>query len=121
MGWKWLDWGMELVPAEVAELAISAVDACKLDLGAVSVSHVDGAPRVLSVTSAPALSEEQMVLYVNEIQDFANAGGKTKNPKTKKEAKKEKQASQELVARLYRKVKGLSAEKAEEVLNALEE
>ena len=121
MGWKWLDWGMDLVPAEVAALAIEAVDAAKLDMGAVSVSHVDGVPRVLSITTAPALSEEQMALYVGEIQSFIQNDGKTKDLATKKEAKKKRLAGPELVARLYRKVKGLSAEKAEKVLQSLED
>jgi len=121
MGWRWLDWGMDLIPAEVAALAIEAVDAAKLDMGAVSISHVDGVPRVLSITTAPGLSEEQMGLYVAEILSFVNNDGKTKDLATKKEAKKRRLASPELVARLYRKVKGLSAEKAEEVLQSLEE
>lgn len=121
MGWKWLDWGMDLVPPEVAEVAIEAMDAVKLDMGAVSVSHVDGVARVLSITTAPALSEEQMELYATEIQSFAAAGGKTRDPSSTKAAKKEKPVSPELVAKLYRKMKGLSAEKAEEVLQSLEE
>lgn len=121
MGWRWLDWDMDLVPAEVAALAIEAVDAAKLDMGAVSVSHVDGVARVLSITTAPALSEEQMALYVGEIQSFIQNDGKTKDLAAKREAKKKRLAGPELVARLYRRVKGLSAEKAEEVLQALED
>ncbi len=121
MGWKWLDWGMELIPPEVAEVAIEAMDAVKLDMGAVSVSHVEGVSRVLSITTAPALSEGRMELYATEIQAFAAAGGKTRDPNSTKAAKKEKPVSPELVAKLYRKMKGLSAEKAEEVLQSLEE
>jgi len=121
MGWKWVDWGMDLVPAEVAALAIEGLDAAKLDMGAVSVSYVDGVPRILSMTTAPQLDADQMAMYVAEIQEFAKIGGKTKDLKAKKEAKKEKTASPELVARLYRKLKGASAEKAEEVLKSLED
>ena len=120
MGWRWLDWGMELIPAEVAALAIDAVDAAKLDMGAVSISHTDGVARVLSITTAPGLSEEQMGLYVAEILGFVNDDGKTKDLATKKAAKRRRLASPELVARLYRKVKGLSGDKAEEVLRSLE-
>ena len=121
MGWKWLDWGMDLVPGEVAGLAIDALDALKLDIGAVSVSHVDGVPRVLSVTSAPALNQEQMGLYVAEINAFIQDDGKTKDQSAKKAARKKRLASPELVARLYRKMKSLSAEKVEKVLESLEE
>ncbi len=121
MGWRWLDWGMDLVPAEVASLAIEAVDTAKLDMGAVSISHTDGVARVLSITTAPGLSEEQMGLYVAEILNFVNHDGKTKDLATKKAAKKRSLASPELVARLYQRVKGLSADKAEEVLQSLEE
>ena len=121
MGWRWLDWGVDLVPAEVSALAIDAIDAMKLDMGAVTISHVEGVPRALSITTAPALSEEQMALYVSEINAFCENDGKTKDQAAKKEAKKRRLASPELVARLYRKVKGLSADKAEEVLKSLEE
>lgn len=121
MGWKWRPWNMELIPPEIASLAIDAVDAARLDMGAVSISHVEGVPRVLSITTAPALDEEQMALYVSEIRSFSENNGRTKDLAAKKEAKKKRLASPELVARLYRKVKGLSADKAEEVLKSLEE
>jgi len=121
MGWKYMDWGMDLVPAEVAELAIEAMDAAKLDMGAVSISYVDGVPRVLSITTSPALTEDQMSMYAAEIQAFGDTGGQSKDFKAAKEAKKEKVASPELAAKLYRKIKGLSAEKAEEFLQSLEE
>ena len=121
MGWEWTDWGMDLVPAEVAGLAIEAMDAANLDMGAVTVSHVDGVARVLSITTSPSINEDQMALYVAEIIRFATDNGKTKDLATKKEAKKKRLASPELVGRLYRKMKGLSASKAEEVLESLEE
>lgn len=121
MGWKFMDWNMDLVPPEVAGLAIEALDAVHLDLGAVSISYANKVPRLLSITTAPNLSPEQMATYVVEVKAFIEKGGKTKAAAAKKVAKKENKASPELVARLYRKVKDLSAEKAEAVLKSLEE
>jgi hypothetical protein len=121
MGWSWQDWGMDLVPAEVAGLAIEALDAVRLDMGAVTISHVENTPRVLSITTAPALDEEQMSLYVSEVSAFVESNGKTKSVEEKKAARKRRLASPELVARLYRRVRDLSADKAEEVLRSLED
>jgi hypothetical protein len=122
MGWKFMDWNMELVPQAVAALAIEALDGVHLDLGAVSISYTNKTPRVLSITTAPTLSPEHMASYAVQIKTFIEKGGKTKVAEKKGAAKKkEGGASPELVARLYRKVKDLSAEKAEAILKSLEE
>jgi hypothetical protein len=106
----------------VAKLAIEALDAVHLDLGAVSISYASGVARVLSITTAPTLDKDQMASYVAHIKAFIDRGGKTKVAEKKVAAKKqESKASPELVARLYRRVKDLSAEKAEAILKSLEE
>jgi hypothetical protein len=122
MGWKFVDCPPDYPPAEVAKLAVEAIDAVHLDLGAVSISHASGVARVLSITTAPTLNQDQMASYVAHIKAFIDRGGKTKVAERKVAVKKqESKASPELVARLYRRVKDLSAEKAEAILKSLEE
>lgn len=123
MGWGWVDWGAHTIPEEVSEMAIKALDSASLDMGAIGVSHVDGVPRILSITTAPTLSEGQMELYAEEIKAFDAGDGKTKdlNPDKKVKKDKKKHASPELVARLYHRLRDLSEDRAEEVLRSLEE
>lgn len=121
MGWKLIDWELDLVPPAVMGIAVEALDAIHLDMGAVSVSNVDGTPRVLSATTAPALTPEQMAQYVVEVESFTNTEGKARAKKPELTPRRERRASPELVAKLYRKLKGLSAEKVEEVLGSMEE
>lgn len=121
-GWKLENWDLTNTPPSVMDIAIEALEALYLDMGAVSVSYADKIPRVLSVTTAPALDAEQMAQYVVEIESFTNTGKKAKlGRKPELVSRKERKASPELVARLYRKLKSLSAEKAEEVLGSLGE
>ncbi len=121
MGWKLMDWNLDLVPPGVLGIAVAALDAIHLDMGAVNVSHADGIPRVLSATTAPSLTAEQMAQYVVEIESFTNTEGTARTKKPELTPRKERRASPELVAKLYRKLKGLSAEKVEEVLGSIEE
>lgn len=118
-GWALESIPLGEVPDQVLAQAINAVDAVGLDMGAVSVVCGDDIARVTGVISAPGLSEEQMALYVSSIREFAKAG----KPKKAAVAKKEEDegAPQELIARLKRKLSGLSRKKATEVLKTLEE
>lgn len=119
-GWSLSPAPLEKVGDEMIMHAIWAVDAVGLDLGAVSLVWDDDVPRVTGVISAPGLSEEQTVLYASSIQEFAEA----EEPRAKKAAAKagaEEKAPKELVARLRRKLSGVSRERAKEILKTLEE
>jgi len=96
------------------------VDAVGLDMGAVSVICGDDIARVTGVISAPGLSEERMSLYVSAIREFAKAG-KPKKAAAARKTEEPQGAPQELIARLKRKLSGLSRKKAQEVLKTLEE
>ena len=83
-GWTYNDVGVDQVPASAISLAMSSMEAARLDLGAVSVV-VDGKiARVTNIQTGPALSNDQLELYVAAIQDFA---GKDAKDKASKKAK----------------------------------
>jgi len=120
LGWEFTRCAPEYLPPDsaVMDLAIGALDALDLDMGAVTISYVDGAGRVLSVTTAPALSHPDMAVYVEAIKEFAGSEETAeKKPGATKRAPK---ASSEVVARIHRKVRELSVEKAQKVLESLE-
>ena len=121
MGWEYHDVPLEGVPAQVTSLAVDAVEAAELDMGGVSISlDEDGGARVLSITTAPGLSEEQVQRYAEEIKTFASSQAPEK--KGKKEGKVEgKTAPPELRARLYQKMKNATAQGAKKALKSLEE
>ncbi len=119
MGWAYLNWELDLISPEVAELAIDAIDVLNLDMGAVSVSYVEDVPRVLSVTTTPALDRDQMAAYVAEIREFAGGKDEPRTPSRKKVDAEEQPAAPEMVAEIYHRIRGLSAEKAREVLASL--
>jgi hypothetical protein len=74
---------------------------------------------VLSIHTAPGLTEEQTNLYVAEIEDFVASDGKAKSREEKRTVAKRRKTSPELVARIYRKIKDLSPSKAEKLLESL--
>ncbi len=119
MGWEFLDWELELVPPEVTALAVEALDVLQLDMGAVSVSYVEGVPRVLSVTTAPKLANDHMAQYVKEIRAFAQ-GREGARPVRKAGGQKDTQASHELISKVYRKMRGLPSDRVEKILASLE-
>jgi hypothetical protein len=123
LGWRFVPWGLTTVPPSITALAAEALDALDLDMGAVSISYADEVARVLSVTTAPALSPdipEEMGAYVEEIRSFSGASEVLgKRPAAAK--KKDPKASSEVVARIHRRVRELSAEKALKVLEFVEE
>lgn len=125
-GWKYYDLAMDAVPDEAVSLAMSAMEAARLDLGAVSIV-VDGkTARVTNIQTAPALTADQLGLYVSAIRDFAGTdvkatpGRKAKSGKTA--AREEENAGVELIQRLIRKLgDGVSRKDAEEALKKLGE
>jgi hypothetical protein len=123
MGWEWVDRKLAVVPKQMVALAIEALDIAGLDMGAISISHCRDTDTmlVLSIHTAPGLTEEQTNLYVAEIEDFVTSDGKTKSKEEKRAATKRKNLAPELVARLYKRVKDLSPEKAEKLLKSLGE
>lgn len=124
-GWELQGTPLDQVPKTVISEAIEAIEALGLDMGAVSVTQDEKYARVTNVTSAPGLSEEQMNLYVSAIREFAKAkkAKPAKKEPVAREAKAEEEdaAPRELVARLKKKMSGLTKAKAAEVLKALED
>ena len=116
-GWTLEDVNLNEVPAPVVELAIEAIEAAGLDMGAVSVTFDEDVARATNVTTAPAISGDSLNAYVGAIQEFMKDGAKTKK---KTAAKKKEGASPELIARLTRKLRGADASKVEEMLEALD-
>lgn len=117
-GWSLEDCPLSTVPKFVIEEAIKAVDAANLDLGVVSLTIDEKVARVTNVTTAPALTEKHLPIYVAAIKDFAMAKkAKAKAPAAKAEVDT---APQELIARLTNKIRGLSRKKAEAVLSVLD-
>jgi hypothetical protein len=121
MGWKYHDVPMEEVPPQVASLAVDALEAADLDLGAVSVSlDGDGVARALAITTAPNLSKEQIQRYVDEMSAFTSSQAPRKRERKKNTAGAE-EAPPELRARLYQRMKNVTTEKAKKALKSLEE
>jgi hypothetical protein len=120
-GWKYQDLPVMEVPEQVLAVALDGLDAAGLDLGAVSVIFSEGVGRVTNITTAPALSEEQMAVYVAAIQNFAGAKQDSKTGKPTPTARKRAEsAGTELMARLRQKLSGgVSQKAAEEALKAL--
>jgi len=122
-GWKYQDVDVTRVPDAVLSAAITGLDALGLDLGAVSVIFEEKVGRVTNVTTAPALSEEQLTAYTVALRRFAgteqDARVANKGPTA---ARKKESAASELVARLRRKISsGVSQVEAEAALKALGE
>ncbi len=118
-GWSLTDIPLGEVPDQVLVQAINAIDGSGLDMGAVSVVWDDDIARATGITSAPNLSEERLGLYVSSIQEFAKAEKPKKN--VAKVETDEETAPRELIARLKRKIPGLSRRKAKEALKILGE
>ncbi len=125
-GWRYTDIGVEKVSAEVISLAMAAMEAARLDLGAVSIV-VDGkTARVTNIQTAPALTSDQLALYVAAVRDFAGTDAKaapSRKAKSGKTApKEEEKAGVELINRIMRKLGGGVGKKdAEEALKKLGE
>lgn len=127
-GWEMTDVALEEVPADVISSAISALDAVGLDMGAVGVIFEEDQAIVTNVIAAPGLDDAKLKLYTDAIQEFVGDDGASAKkgeaaPKKAVSASKgEDQASQEIIARLTRKVRTgrISQKKAEELLAALE-
>ncbi len=120
-GWELQDTDPKSLPDEVVSLAVNALDACKLDLGAVSVSFGGGRARVTNITTGPSLSEEHLSLYASAIEDFAgkeitagsSEGKKVRSPKGVK------LASSEAIAEVARNLVGLTDAKAKAILKSI--
>ncbi|KKM02427.1 hypothetical protein LCGC14_1784520 [marine sediment metagenome] len=125
-GWTYSDWPVDRVPDEAISVAMAAMEAARLDLGAVSVV-VDGKTvRVTNIQTAPALTNDQLGLYVSAIRDFAGADVTAKLSKKAKSEKtasrEEEKAGVELISRIMRKLSdGISRKNAEETLKTLGE
>lgn len=124
-GWELTPTDVAQIPAAVVATAINALDIAGLDMGAVSVVLEDEQAIVTNIISAPGLSDEQMALYVEAIKEFAGAqagAAEKKEKKAKPAAGTGEVASQEIIARITRKVRTgkISQKKAEELLAALE-
>jgi hypothetical protein len=120
LGWQHHLENLSTVPKAILNLAVEALDALQLDMGAVSISWANKDARVLSATTAPALTDEEMKYYVAEVKTFSGAST-IPEKKMPEAAKKGNKASPELIAKIQRKIKATSVEKAEEVLKSLEE
>lgn len=107
----------------VKALAIRAVEAAGLDMGAVSVV-VDGSTfRVTNITASPSLDESQQARYAKAILSFA--GEKVKEAAATGTVKREaggetSTAKAELIAKIKRRVGNLSQAKAEAIAILLE-
>ncbi|KKN37508.1 hypothetical protein LCGC14_0762800 [marine sediment metagenome] len=125
-GWTYSNCPVDGVPDEAISVAMAAMEAARLDLGAVSVV-VDGkTARVTNIQTAPALTNDQLGLYVAAIRDFAGSDVTAKPSKKAKSEKtasrKEESAGVELISRLMRKLgDGVSKKDAEEALKTLGE
>ena len=123
-GWTYSDIGVDRVPADVVSLAMAAMEAARLDLGAVSIV-VDGKnARVTNIQTAPALSDVQLELYVGAVRDFAGQDAEATPSKRAKSGKtaprKEESAGVELLQRLIRRLSDpVDKTAAEEALKAL--
>jgi hypothetical protein len=124
-GWTMKETDMESVPVDVLGAAIFAVEAAGLDMGAVSVIFEEGSAVITNVISAPGLSETQLPLYVEAIQDFAGAEAvpeKAKKAESPATASEGTDASNEIRARLTRKIRmgKITEKQAKAALAALE-
>ncbi len=125
-GWTYSNCPVDGVPDEAISVAMSAMEAARLDLGAVSVI-VDGkTARVTNIQTAPALTDDQLGLYVAAIRDFAGSDVTAKPNKKAKSGKTaprgEEKAGVELISRLMRRLgDGISRKDAEEALKTLGE
>jgi hypothetical protein len=125
-GWVYADSPLDQVPDIAISLAISAMEAARLDLGAVSIV-VDGkTARVTNIQTAPSLTDDQLGLYVAAVRDFAGtdieAAPSRKAKSGKTAAREEESAGVELINRLMRKLSdGISKKAAEEALKTLGE
>ena len=125
-GWTYSNCPVDGVPDEAISVAMSAMEAARLDLGAVSVI-VDGkTARVTNIQTAPALTDDQLGLYVAAIRDFAGSDVSAKPNKKAKSGKTaprgEEKAGVELISRLMRRLgDGISRKDAEEALKTLGE
>ncbi len=125
-GWTYIDCPLDQVPDEAISLAMSAMEAARLDLGAVSVVIDGKTARVTNIQTAPALTDDQLGLYVSAIRDFAGSDATAKPSKKAKSgktaAREEENAGVELIQRLIRKLgDGVSKRDAEEALKTLGE
>lgn len=123
-GWNYVDTPVDQVPDDALSLAMAAMEAARLDLGAVSVVIDGQTARVTNIQTAPALSDEQLGLYVSAVRDFAGTdvtAAPSKKAKSGKTApREEEKAGVELIQRLIRKLgDGVSREAAEEALKTL--
>lgn len=121
-GWDLKDIEVAKVPAVAFAVALQAVEAVGLDMGAVSVS-VDGATaRVTAIATAPALSPAQQQAYVDTLNQFINSGSKAKAAAAKAApVAAAAKASPEVIARLAQRLEGLPASKAAKLLALLED
>ncbi len=125
-GYVYNDLGVADVPDEVLSLAMSAMEAARLDLGAVSVVLDGKTARVTNIQTAPALTDNQLGFYVAAIRDFAGAdvvapvGRKAKSRKTA--TRRGESAPVELINRLMRRLgEGITKDDAEAALKQLGE
>ena len=125
-GWTYVDSPLEQVPDEAISMSMAAMEAARLDLGAVSII-VDGTTcRVTNIQTAPALTDDQLGMYASAIRGFAGADAKAAPSKKAKGGKtasrKEEKAGVELISRLMRAISdGVSKKDAEEALKQLGE
>jgi hypothetical protein len=107
-GWTYSDIGADKVPVDVVSLAMAAMEAARLDLGAVSIVSDGKNARVTNIQAAPALSDAQLELYAAAVRDFAGqdaAGAPSKKAKGEKTAtKREDNAGVELMQRIMRRL-----------------
>jgi hypothetical protein len=125
-GWAYENVEVSTVDAEIIALAMSAMEAARLDMGAVSVVADGKTARVTNIQTAPALTPDQLGLYVSAIRDFAGkdvkAAPSRKAKSGKTAAREEENAGVELIQRLIRKLgDGVSRKDAEEALKTLGE
>ncbi len=123
-GWELSETPLGDVPAEVIAAAINSLDAAGLDAGAVSVVFEENTALVGNIITAPGLSDDQLTMYVDAIKEFTGKkdGASAKKVKKVGAVAGEPAASQEIIAKLTRKVRlgKISQAAAEEMLKALE-
>ena len=98
------------------DLAIRALDALHLDMGAVSVVESGKLSVVTNVVTYPGLTDELVTTYTNSVREFTGGeGGERQVPK----APDSDAARPELVAALRRKVERLPPDKMRALLDSL--
>lgn len=73
-GWEFQDEDVNTVPDAILAIAVKAVEAARLDFGAVSITRSPAGPVVTNIASAFMLMEQHLVPYIAAITEFVEAG-----------------------------------------------